>query len=321
MGAFINLNSSSVTSFTIQPGTGYIYPSGLSSCMTQLGSRPVYVEAGGSRYIPEQKPDLDIMSKGLYVMDAAVSSRQHALLPAAGGEAVPQRTHAAMACSPDGRVFLFGGLALDSAANFTETALKYKPMAGLHAFKLSGTASSPQVSKAFEAVGVGSEPTPRSGHALEYLPPGTMSGLGMAQGALLMYGGSNLTASNLEDFQVADNETATAEKVRSTSWDTAVWLFDLGSSRWQRISTQGAGPPGLMYHSMQAYGKQVRICKGVVLGCSWPLPMVAADGEVYGVVAPTNADSSVCCSWRDVIVYDVQSTPLLLCLLFFLYRW
>ncbi len=33
MGAFINLNRSSVSSFTIQPPKSYIRPEGLASCM------------------------------------------------------------------------------------------------------------------------------------------------------------------------------------------------------------------------------------------------------------------------------------------------
>ena len=36
MGAFINLNSSSVANFTITPPEGYIFPEGLASCMGAL---------------------------------------------------------------------------------------------------------------------------------------------------------------------------------------------------------------------------------------------------------------------------------------------
>jgi hypothetical protein len=81
----------------------------------------------------------------------------------------------------------------------------------------------------------------------------------MSQGALMLYGGSNISAASLEDFQVTDNETTTAASLRTPSWDTAVWLFDLSSRQWQQLSTQGTKLPGLMYHSMQASGKQVRV--------------------------------------------------------------
>jgi hypothetical protein len=45
MGAFININSSSVTSFNVQPPTDYLRPSGLASCMGVIQGEAQWAEA------------------------------------------------------------------------------------------------------------------------------------------------------------------------------------------------------------------------------------------------------------------------------------
>lgn len=219
----------------------------------------MYVEAGGSRYTDANQ---DVMSPGLYVMDMAVSAQQHTLLEASGGKAVPARTQSALACAPDGRIFLFGGLfpasRVAGAGGVTET--NWQPTNSLYTFKLGGSVSRPSVTQQGEVTkGSSSHPLPaaRSGHAMAYLAPGVVSGLGMRAGALVMYGGSNMTATNMERFADTSNETELAAKLAGTSWDTSTWLYDLGAGQWVRLDTEGPAPPGLMYASMEAYGEQV----------------------------------------------------------------
>lgn len=203
------------------------------------------------------------MSTGLYVMDVAVSARQHTLLAASGGNAVPARTQAALACAPDGRVFLFGGLnpTSQSGATAGQPETQWQPTNSLHSFKLGGRVSQPSVTQQGEVTKGSSSnplPPPRSGHTMAYLPPSVVAGLGMRAGALVMFGGSNITATDLETLTGNANETDTAQQLAGTSWDTSTWLFDLDAQLWLRLDTEGAAPPGLMYASMEAHGEQVR---------------------------------------------------------------
>jgi hypothetical protein len=258
IGSFINLNRSSVTSFTVPPPKGYIFPAGLSSCMTALQDQPVYIEAGGTRF--NGQTGADEMSKGVFVMDAAVTTKQHTLTAAAGGEAIPSRTHAALACSPNGRLYLFGGLQLAATVEGQGDVKDsiWKPNNGLYAFKLGGSASSPSVLKEFESVtSSATQPSPRSGHAMALLSADVAAKLGMKQGALVMYGGSSIDTTNMDEFTQTLNATESSLKLRNTTWDRSMWLFDLEAKKWVQLATEGAAPPGLMYHSMEAYGQQV----------------------------------------------------------------
>jgi hypothetical protein len=268
MGAFINLNSSSVTSFSIKPPSGYIYPQGLASCMSRLEGRPAYVEVGGTSFQASKGTGRDVMSKGLFVMDASSAVQQHPLVAAAGGDVVPQRAQAALACGPDGRLFIFGGLAIGGQSVGPEGPGTYvtawQPTNALVTLKLGGSVSSPRVSKDGEAAAGSSGPSPRSGAALVYMPAAVVSALGMSQGALLLYGGSSINATNMEQFDLNDRSKPSrlAARLRGTSWDTSTWLYDLGGRKWLRLATQGAAPPGLMYHSMEASGRQVVLFGG-----------------------------------------------------------
>jgi hypothetical protein len=271
LGAFINLNASSVANFTIKSPGGYIYPKGLASCMTRLQGRPMYVETGGTEF--DATKNEDAVSKGVFVMDAAVSTAQHSLVAAAGGgSAAPGYVHSALACTPDGQLFLFGGLrnggrkALNPGG---DAQTSWQPTNSLTALRLSGSPGSPSVTKDFEVSSSSSsastQPAARSGQAMAYLPPSVSTSLGLSQGGLVMYGGSNIPAT-LGDHLLGANSTEAAAKLRGTQWDTATWLFDVAGRKWVQLATQGAGPPGLMYHSMTAAGQQVRqdgwVCAG-----------------------------------------------------------
>jgi hypothetical protein len=257
-GAFINLNASTVANFTIRPPDGYIFPQGLSSCMSTLQGRSVYVEAGGSSFIG--KTGADEMSKGVYVMDAAVTAKQHTLKAATGGDAIPPRTQAALACGPDGRLYLFGGLQLAAQVERPGDVKDsvWKPTNGLYAFKLGSSAASPSVAMEFESMtGSGAQPVPRSGHAMAVLSSDVAGNLGAEQGALVMYGGSSINTTDMDTFTQKLNVSEASLKLRNTTWDRSTWMFDLSAKKWVQLATEGAAPPGLMYHSMEAYGHQV----------------------------------------------------------------
>lgn len=268
MAAFINLRNSTVRNFTVKPDASYLYPKGQASCLTQLDGRPVYVETGGSAYTAEGAVGSDKFQKGAFVMDAAPSNPQHALVAAGGGDVAPATTQGAMACSPDGKLFLFGGLSGKLPATPQQPGVLsaiWTPTNTLHVLKLSGSPSKPQVSKEAEvAVSQQQGPSPRSGAALAYLPSSVVSSsLGMQQGALLLYGGSTLNATSMSQYDLGKSEAQQAAGLRTTTWDNTTWLFDLAANKWQVLATQGQPPPPLMYHSMTAQGQQVR-CIGAL---------------------------------------------------------
>jgi hypothetical protein len=225
---------------------------------------PVYVEAGGSRFIARNGTGQDEINPGLFTMDLAVSSQQHTMLAASGGNAVPARSQAALACTPDGRAFLFGGLSATTRSSDVEGLpdTQWQPTNSLHLFKLSGSVSQPSLIVHGHATNGSAGhplPAPRSGHAMAYLPPGVVSGLGMRAGALVMYGGSNITATGLFELldEPAINNTEITRKLSGISWDTSTCLYDLGKDQWVQLATAGSAPPGLMYASMEAHGEQV----------------------------------------------------------------
>jgi len=222
----------------------------------------VYVETGGVVFNAVGGEGREVLPKGVFAMDPAPTAEQHTLAAVPGGDAVPARAQAALACSPDSKMYVFGGLDIGSQTGGSGDVKVFKtnwvPTNGLHTLKLSGSAAAPRISKEAELTTATPQPSPRSGHAMTYLAPAVASKLGMAQGALVLYGGSNVPYPNIQDFALSDNETESAAKLRTTSWDTATWLFDLGASKWVKLVTEGAAPPGLMYHSMEAQGAQVR---------------------------------------------------------------
>jgi hypothetical protein len=88
-----------------------------------------------------------------------------------------------------------------------------------------------------------------------YLPSATVSSLGLAGGALLLYGGSDVDQTTLSEL--LKDETAAAAVLNVTEWDTAAWLYDISADKWLKLAPVGDSPPGLMYHSMAVEGRQV----------------------------------------------------------------
>jgi hypothetical protein len=102
MGTYINLRDSKAHNFTVTLDKGYdkTRPSRTASCVTTLGRQPVYVETGGAYF-----DDTYGTNKGVFTMDVlGPGGAQHKLVRATGGDVVPQRAQAALACGPDGQV-------------------------------------------------------------------------------------------------------------------------------------------------------------------------------------------------------------------------
>lgn len=107
MGAYINPRDSRVHNFTVALDKGYNFtrPSRTFSCVTSLERQPLYVEAGGAYY--DDAKETYGTNKGVFTMDVFGPGRpQHQLVRAAGGDVIPQRAQAALACGPDGQVRL-----------------------------------------------------------------------------------------------------------------------------------------------------------------------------------------------------------------------
>lgn len=242
-GAYIDVQQSAVQQFNITPPDGYGFPSWVASCTTALQGRPVYVQAGGK--LITDKGALQLMA-GMITMAVQPGETEHSMVVAAGGEQLPTRALASMACSPSGSAFMFGG-AVPAKGNSWHTT------GDLFALQLQGKASAPSVRVTQLAKPGAAAPSPRSGHALAYLAPGLA---GLPKGGLLLFGGSNVSTLPLRD--VASNEAEAAKVLAASQWDTTTWLFDLSTNSWTRLATTGATPPGLMHHSMAVHGQQVR---------------------------------------------------------------
>jgi hypothetical protein len=108
MGTYINLRDSRVYNFTVALDKGYnlTRPHRTSSCVTNLGRQPVYVETGGAFF--DEASVAYGTNKGVFTMDVLGPDRlqhqQHQLVRAAGGDVIPKRAQAALACGPDGQV-------------------------------------------------------------------------------------------------------------------------------------------------------------------------------------------------------------------------
>lgn len=186
------------------------------------------------------------------------------MLTASGAATLPSSTFASMACSADGKVYIFGGLGIPPYSQEGEATNT------LHSVKLRGTNSASFISK-FQVESATRQrqrgrvaPGPRSGHTLVYMPAAVAARLRMPGGALLLYGGSDLKYTNfsglLEKFRSVD-----AAGWRKSVWDTRVWLFDIASDKWSVLATEGARdrPPGLTFHSATVAGLQVMIYGGI----------------------------------------------------------
>eukprot|EP00775_Hariotina_reticulata_P009585 gene9585-9748_t len=266
-GAYISMMNNSIDNFTVPASKDYPFPAGVSSCVTLLGGRHTYLEQGGWYFDQEGKR---VVSPGAFAVNVQ-PGQQHTMVTASGNVGKAATVYGSMACLPNGQVYTFGGLVIAEYSQLfegdpTEYAI-WQPTSRLHKLQLKQGAGrfsleGPQEMKPQQR---GVAPANRSGHAMVYLPAETVSKQGMSQGALLLYGGSDLVLDDQPDtsFLSQLEEAKRKQELNGSSWDTAPWLFDIGRSQWQRLTPDGEGPPGLMYPSMAVHGEQVMLFGGL----------------------------------------------------------
>jgi hypothetical protein len=261
-GAYINVANGTVRSFIVDPPDTYPYPAGVATCTTTLDGQATYVEHGG-RFDNEEGSEE--AHAGFFAVAAQPGKAVHTMVAVPGGKGVPASVLASMACSPNGDIYLFGGLVASTNANSRKEESDapimtvWTPTAALNSLALTGSSSKPSLGTATKlAAGAkrGAGPGPRSAHAMVYLPAATVSSLGLAGDALLLYGGSDVHQTKLSDL--LENEAAAAAELNVTEWDTTAWLYDISADKWLKLAPVGDLPPGLMYHSMAVEGQQVK---------------------------------------------------------------
>lgn len=278
-GAFVSIDRSTVQNFSIPATQDYTFPQGYASCLTNLGGTPVYLQTGGLYY--DMKGPIQGVRRveaGFVAVPLQLGKQVQPMLNVAGAAGAQGTVYSALSCSPDGVVYSFGGLQIsrynevpidtnyDDKPDSTFPEPEWAVSNSLTVATLSGSPTAPTLSTlqklgpaptANMSVNSPILPTPRNGHTLTYLPPQTVEFLGFSKGALLLYGGSNVTVPSLS--VALANETQTAEVLADTEFDRRVWMFDLGTSKWVKLHADGLSdaPPGLMYHSAAVEGKQV----------------------------------------------------------------
>jgi hypothetical protein len=228
--------------------------------MTMLDGQATYVEYGG-RFLNNEAA-IEEAHAGFFAVATQPGKATHTMVAVPDGKGVPATTLASMACSPKGDVYLFGGLVAFTKMPSSKDEvpeITWAPTAALYSLQLTGSSSKPSLGTPTELAAAakrGAAPGPRSSHAMVYLPKATVSSLGLAGDALLLYGGSDVNQTQLSDL--LEDETAAAAVLNTTDWDTTAWLYDIAADKWIKLAPVGGLPPGLMYHSMAVEGKQVR---------------------------------------------------------------
>jgi hypothetical protein len=137
---------------------------------------PTYLEYGGmSSYVPDQGAAYNALSA--MTLALASPNASLAISPASGAAALPRRAMSALACAPDGRAFMFGGLTPAAGSD----AFAVTPLGGLWSVQLSGGGG--RFSASVAELDARGGPGPRHGHAMVYLPPALASRLGADAGA------------------------------------------------------------------------------------------------------------------------------------------
>lgn len=273
-GAYISMSNSTVEDFTVPASRDYPFPQGVSSCVTMLGGRHTYLEQGGWYFDKESRKP--VVSRGVFAVDVQ-PGQQHDMVAVSGDAADAAAVHGNMACLPNGVVYAFGGLVI--AEYLKEEGTEYAawaPTNALHKLQLKQSGDGYSVEAAQEvksSQGAAAAPSKRSGHALLYLPAATVSKQGMTQGALLLYGGSDLRFEDQPGVGSLSQleESERPQKYNGSFWDTAPWLFDIARGRWQQLTAAGQGPPRLMYPAMAVHNQQVGDWEGMCV-CHLPSP-------------------------------------------------
>jgi hypothetical protein len=252
----------------------------------------VYIEYGGAIGwgIPKRTVLNDVSAMPVPSKASAAAS----FGPVAGTASLPRRAQAAMACAPDGRAWVFGGL--EDVGN--KDATKWAPTADLSAIALKGGAgalslaassSKPPAKPAAgadEAPDAQAWPGVRFGAGMVFLPPAVTK---TKAGSLLLFGGSS--GNDPELFNV--NNMTKSPLLGDT------WLYDVAAVSWAPLRTAGAPPPAMMWHAMAVDGRSVLLYGGRVMNATtdtWGL-----DSNVYALEFP---ESGGLATWRSAPVQN-----------------
>ncbi|KIZ04406.1 hypothetical protein MNEG_3553 [Monoraphidium neglectum] len=290
-GAFIDVSTRAITQFTAKPPKGYSYPQYVAACVTRpAGGAQVYIEYGGA--IGWGVPKRTVLNNVAAMPVPFKAGATASISPVGGAAGLPRRAHAAMACAPDGRAWVFGGL--EDVGN--KEATKWAPTNDLSAFALKGgagafslTASSSKQPAKPTAFAVAASAAPvwpgvRYGAGMVFLPP---SVAGTKAGALVLFGGSSGNDPELLDI----NNMTKSPLLGDT------WLYDVAAASWWPLRTAGAPPPAMMWHAMAVDGRSVLLYGGRVMNATtdtWAL-----DSNVYALEFP---ESGGLPSWRSAPV-------------------
>ncbi|KAI8472522.1 MAG: hypothetical protein J3K34DRAFT_519707 [Monoraphidium minutum] len=280
MGALVDAVTRNITAFEVAISKGYKSPQYVAACVTRPkgGAGDVYLEYGGATEWGQEKRD--VLNDVMVMAVPSAPGDKASIGPAApAGAALPRRAQAAMACAPDGRAWVFGGLEDVGGA----AATVWAPTADLSSLALSGGAGALTMTTATEAApkkpargaAAAAWPAPRYGADMVFLPPGVA---GKAEGSLLLFGGSNGTDPELLSSYI--------DGLNSTILLGDTWLYDLAEGTWERVeAAPGATePPPMMWHAMATDASSVLLYGGRVLDAAtntWGL-----DTNVYVLEAP-----------------------------------
>jgi hypothetical protein len=181
----------SIQPFPIAPGASYASPRYVAACVTRLpgGGPDVYLEYGGADGWGVEKlkvlSDVSAMVVPQSWPPPGAGAAPPRIAPLGNGGALPARVQAAMACGPDGKAWVFGGLADVGGTAKTQ----WRPTADLSRVSVSGGPGGLSLAAAALGAAAGGPP-PRYGAAMAFLLPEVV---GNREGSLLLIGGINGT--------------------------------------------------------------------------------------------------------------------------------
>jgi hypothetical protein len=229
MGAFLNMRKGSVQQFQVIVPEAYPYPAGMASCLTNFNDHQLYLEHAGRFF--EVDSGADVAHAKFFSVVLQPGRKAHKMVVASGGVGMPATTLPAMACSPTGQIYVFGGLVphIDNESDDAKfPSITWAATKQLYVIHMGGNSSAPELSKpkrlASSDAGM-ALPGPRSGHCMVYLPPSMQPKLNTPEGALLLFGGSNVNASDVLEVLRA----ASRAELNVSQWVTSTWLYDIAA--------------------------------------------------------------------------------------------
>eukprot|EP00878_Enallax_costatus_P014306 GHUV01014964.1.p1 GENE.GHUV01014964.1~~GHUV01014964.1.p1 ORF type:complete len:891 (+),score=167.30 GHUV01014964.1:456-3128(+) len=285
LGAMIDIADNSATDFEVSDVKGYTFPLAVATCTLKVAGYWLYVEYGGWHYDDQGTTKTNT---GLFtIMTVPPQHNRQAMQQQQLPGVMSGAAWSALACASGGTIYLHGGLDiarfepqesdydLDGKPDWSFLAPVWGATDQLYYVKVSESDGSYGLGSLQHLSKIGMGPAARSGHSLTLLPASITLEMGMAEGALLLYGGSNTTEPQVSQF--ATNTIKPKEMLADVALDTRVWLYDLARDTWavMKPSNPADAPPGLMHHRATFHDKQLIIFGGYKLSHK-PLSIMAS---------------------------------------------